>query len=323
MEAFGAPMVRSEGGENDFFREIYLEVVQLKNKKYDLPFKGKASKRFISILTDEIEKGTRGVQKSEVELLFPALILQRDIMVKKGIDIKRLIDKRMDMWEKGLFRELLEEAKRCDSQFVERKVKMDNEHAFRVFNRLMLQGKVREATRFMTNRVEGGCVLNPNQQAEDKTGLLNKSVFEVFKEKHPEPQDNDENAFMSVDELPTLVDVDVTAAHVEKIAARLSGSGGPTGIDSSQWKSWLLRYGDCSLQLREAIAASIRKHANEIVEWDNIRGLLGRRGIALDKCPGVRPIGVGEMSQRIEAKVMALVTGIDIQQECGTENLCA
>ena len=56
MEAFGAPMVRSEGGENDFFREIYLEVVQLKNKKYDLPFKGKASKRFISILTDEIEK---------------------------------------------------------------------------------------------------------------------------------------------------------------------------------------------------------------------------------------------------------------------------
>jgi len=64
-----------------------------------------------------------------------------------------------------------------------------------------------------------------------------------------------------------------------------------------------LKNGNASLRLRVAIAASIRKHANQVVERKSIRALMGRRGVALNKCPGVRPIGIGEIEQRIEAKV--------------------
>ena len=93
--------------------------------------------------------------------------------------------------------------------------------------------------------------------------------------------------------LPVLVDLDVTASHTEKIARKISGSGGPSRTDADQWCSFLLRYGNASLRLREAVAASTRKHANSIVEWDSIRALVSKRGLALDKMPGVRPLCVG------------------------------
>ena len=189
---------------------------------------------------------------------------------------------------------------------------------FQSFN---VEGKVREANRFLTQRVESGGVLDPNSLAEDKSGVMDKTVFKVFKDKHPEPRTVDENAFIHCDDLPVLVDVDVTSGYIEKVARKIRGSAGPSGTDSDNWSNFLLRYGNHSKRLREAVAASTRKHANEIVEWDEIRALLAKRGVGLDKCPGVRPIGIMEVRQRIEKKAMVLVTGIDVQEVCGADNL--
>ena len=55
--------------------------------------------------------------------------------------------------------------------------------------------------------------------------------------KHSAQADHEANpeAFLECDKLPSLLDVDITASHVEKIAKVLSGSAGISGLDSQQW----------------------------------------------------------------------------------------
>ena len=54
-----------------------------------------------------------------------------------------------------------------------------------------------------------------------------------------------------------------------------------------------------------------------------LAALTSCRLIALDKCPGVRPIGIGETARRILGKAILAVVGGDIQETADTQQLCA
>ena len=47
------------------------------------------------------------------------------------------------------------------------------------------------------------------------------------------------------------------------------------------------------------------------------------RLVALDKCPGVRPVGIGEVWRRAIAKCVLGECGDDAKAACGSTQLCA
>ena len=59
------------------------------------------------------------------------------------------------------------------------------------------------------------------------------------------------------------------------------------------WQSILLKYGNQSKELREAMATLTERQANNIIEWGENRAQKAKRELALKKLPvGVRLIGV-------------------------------
>ena len=81
----------------------------------------------------------------------------------------------------------------------------------------------------------------------------------------------------------------------------------------------LLKFDNHSEYQRKSYAALSQKLANKIVPREEIRVLKAKRLVALNKCPGVRPIGIGEVTDRFLSKIMAHVTRNDVQNVCGID----
>ena len=87
-------------------------------------------------------------------------------------------------------------------------------------------------------------------------------LLQVLQSKHPEQKTPDPDAFIVCEELPVLIDVDVTSEHILKTASTLSGGAGVSGLDATQWHNLLLKHGGASEKLRESLAAMTRRLAN-------------------------------------------------------------
>uniref|UniRef100_A0A1X7UQH3 Uncharacterized protein n=1 Tax=Amphimedon queenslandica TaxID=400682 RepID=A0A1X7UQH3_AMPQE len=152
---------------------------------------------------------------------------------------------------------------------------------------------------------------------------LKKSVVEVLKSKHPDPQPPHTLSLLYVDEIPHFEDIEITRAVIHKVVFGIQGGAGPGGTDAGHWHDVLLRYGSHSSRLHDAIASLSCTMANDFVTWKLFKALLANRLIALNKNPGVRPIGIGETLRRIIGKAICYATRDDVEVMCGTEQLCA
>ena len=150
---------------------------------YDLPG-GAIGRHFDGLLSDEVCFLNRGAFMLERLIVFLSVILQRDVMVKKSTDIRRVLSCRMSLWQEGCIALLIDEYERCTRRFSKaHSEKMDEAHIIKVFTHLMWRGQVHSAVRWVTERSSSGCgVLDPTLVVYD-----DKTVFDLLKEKHPPP----------------------------------------------------------------------------------------------------------------------------------------
>ena len=78
-----------------------------------------------------------------------------------------------------------------------------------------------------------------------------------------------------------------------------------------------------STDLCESLAATARRICTCYVDPSGLSTFVAYRLIAFDKCPGVRPIGIGEIARRIIGRTVARVLKVDIQAAAGPLQLCA
>ena len=78
-----------------------------------------------------------------------------------------------------------------------------------------------------------------------------------------------------------------------------------------------------SNDLCSALAACARRICTTYVDPSGLMAYTACRLIPLDKCPGVRPIGIGEVVRRIIGKAIMKTTKCFLRNAVGCIQLCA
>ena len=100
-------------------------------------------------------------------------------------------------------------------------------------------------------------------------------------------------AFVDYEEVPETVPLDFTEDDVTWVASKLSGAAGALGAEAMELRNWLLCFGCASEEFIVVVTSLADWMDNSSPPWAAYRALMACRLVALDKSPGVRPVGIG------------------------------
>ena len=173
-----------------------------------------------------------------------------------------------------------------------------------------------------------GKVLSLDQQVNPQSpssGL----VREVLLKKHPNPGVVDPDTVLLKAELslnhdphPVVFDC-INGDLIRSMALRCQGAAGPSGVNAAGWKRLCSSFKKASSELCHSLALVARQLCSSYVDPNGLSAFVACRMIALDKNPGVRPIGIGETCRRIISKAILAVVGQDVIDAMGPLQLCA
>ena len=223
----------------------------------------------------------------------------------------------MKLWEAGNITELVREG------IPNHQPQGAKQQLTRSFAKLMFQGKTHAALQLLTDMGKGGILhLHDTINNGDSEQI---TVKDVLKSEHPLGQAATPDSTyqgMPPDVHPVIFDP-IDASMVRSIALSTRGAAGPSGLDAYTWRRMCTSYKTASCALCQSLALTAKRLCTTPTDPRCVSPLLACRLIALDKNPGVRPIGIGETPRRIIAKALLAVTRNDILETVGSSQLCA
>ena len=253
--------------------------------------------------------------------LIQTLLLQKPSKKSKTKDHISHLKRRLDLWSSGDIQQLLDEGRCIQARMISRIAPRKNDVDGHIFRSLMAQGKVRNALSYLSRDQSGG-VLGLDDIIPQSQGLTTR---DVLRDKHPPGKPACPESLLpdSSETVNPIIYSNLDAECILQAALHTQGAAGLSGLDAYAWRRLCSSFKSASHDLCHALAAVGRRICSSNVHPDDLSAFVACRLIPLNKCPGVRPIGVGEVPRRIIAKAVLNLFHLDILDAAGPLQVCA
>lgn len=307
---------------NDEFRskvvQAYDQIVFWKKDFFELP-KCSHGKDFIREMTRLVSAWSSKSSDRDICLkalmVMPSLLLLRTSKNAKTAENKQHLARRLALWKERKIEELLREGMAIQSRRNSFHKDQNKEELSRKFSRLMMEGKLNAAIRLLD---ENSCGILP----------LDEDTMQCLLRKHPSAQPKYDAMLLQgpIKDINNVIYDDINAELIRKCALKTKGASGPSGMDADFWRKIIGGnvFGSAADDLCHAIALMTRQLCTDIMEDPHsLSPIVSCRLIPLDKRPGLRPIGIGEVLRRIMGKSVMAILKRDVIESAGYEQLCA
>ena len=258
--------------------------------------KNKVGYNFIETLNrtlNSLIKNNENTFAMHAAMIFPHLLLCK---TKSKIDgsLSKTLARRLKQWQDGDLDRINNLGKALQMRVL-KESRRKTETVAQQFKKLMNTGKISSAIAKLTDTSKGVLLLDEI--------VKGKTVEQTLLEKHPPSEPINENYITPVSQetIPFHPSIfhQVNGQHIKKAAMRTHGLHGPSGLDANEWRRILTHFGQKSVEISKTIAKIAKKLATEELNPELMEPYNACRLIPLDKNPGVRPIGIGEVMRRI------------------------
>jgi len=300
---------------------MYNAIVFWRRNLFTLP-SGAAGKMFIKESTRLINAWS---MKSSIRpiamkllMMMPALLLQKTSSKSKSKDHAEALKRRMELWNSGKLDDLFFEAVSIQKRLKNTPRPTSIDSIAKRFSAHMLNGRVSAAVKLLS------------EQSDDGILPINEETLKLLHEKHPPAKEPGEIAMLPGEIQPVHPSVfdQINGDTIQKASSRTKGGAGPSGMNADDWSRILAsnKYGQASSECREAIALFTRTICSEKTPTEtttSLEGFIACRLLPLNKNPGCRPIGIGEILRRIVSKAAMSVFTEDVIESAGCVQICA